>query len=296
MKQKNIINISISAIILFFAQCTKPLSIEVPQSPPKLCISSQVVPGNTVLVSVTKSFTSLYDNTKDTSKFGFDIFIAHALVTIKYDGQVDTLFKLTDGVYTALNINLSANNTYELYVYDSTSKEVVTAVTTMQPAINLDSISKKTFIENNPVTGKMDTSVGLSFSLSDNPNTEDFYLLSFTKTSQNSSAIPIPGALANSLNSGSSFYLYTDDDVEEGKINKEIKQGVEFPFSKNDTLLTLASRIDRSYYTYLAALKRKGNLLNQITGEPINVKGNIKNGYGYFSAVIPAIRIIDMTK
>jgi hypothetical protein len=289
-------SIGLVTLVLMFAQCTKPLSISVPQAPTKLSISSQVIPDNTVLVSVTKSFTSLYDNTKDTSAFGFDIFVAHALVTIKYNGIIDTLDKLVEGVYASTEITLAANNTYELYVYDSLTKESVTAVTTMQPPISLDSIGKVSFIDTIGGGGKLDTTVGISFSLTDGPSAEDYYLISLTKTSSTNLQIPLPGKLVNSLNQGSSFALFTDDDVENGKINKVIKQNFEFPFSKNDTMLVMASRIDRPYFNYLTALKRKGNFLNQIVGEPINVNGNIVNGYGYFSAVIPDIRIIDLTK
>jgi hypothetical protein len=296
MKQKNILSICTTAIILFFAQCTKPLKITVPQAAPKLCISSQVVPSSTILVSITKSFTSLYDNTKDTTGFGLDIFVAHALVTIKYNGKTDTLTKLADGVYIATNVDLTVSNLYELEVYDSTLQQTVTATTTMQPAANVDSISKVTFFEKNAVTGKIDTTLGLSFSLNDNAASGDYYYLSFTKTSANTATIPLPGPLANTLNQSSIFYLYTDQDAKAGKVTGTILQSIEFPFAKTDTLLATVSRIDKAYFTYLSALKRKGNLLNQITGEPINVIGNIKNGYGYFSAIIPAIRIIDLSK
>jgi hypothetical protein len=52
------------------------------------------------------------------------------------------------------------------------------------------------------------------------------------------------------------------------------------------------SNIPKGYYEYLAAYKRSGNLLSQLTGEPVNLPTNVQGGYGYFALTKPSIKTV----
>ena len=64
--------------------------------------------------------------------------------------------------------------------------------------------------------------------------------------------------------------------------------------SAGDTLVVQVCRVDGGYYKYLQAYKRTGYLINQLTGEPINLPTNVQTGYGYFALCKPNRYVFDM--
>ena len=65
---------------------------------------------------------------------------------------------------------------------------------------------------------------------------------------------------------------------------------------RTDTIAVTLSNISEGYYKFLSTYLKSGNIINQITGEPIDYPTNVNNGYGYFSAHYPDVKIFDLGK
>ena len=70
-------------------------------------------------------------------------------------------------------------------------------------------------------------------------------------------------------------------------VTGELTQQYTLKLSPRDTLIVQVARIDEGYFKYLQTYKRTGYLINQLTGEPINLPTNIQTGYGYFAIYKP---------
>jgi hypothetical protein len=70
---------------------------------------------------------------------------------------------------------------------------------------------------------------------------------------------------------------------------------LEIKSDKSYVLVHLA-KIDKGYFDYLSAYEKSGNILSQLTSEPISLPTNIVNGYGYFTLYQPYRALIDLKK
>lgn len=287
---KNIL-IYTTCFIVFLAACTKPIDITIPQQKPKLCIASQVIPDQVMVVGVTNSFTSLYEFNQDSTgnnNFNFEILVKHARVSISYENKTEELFKVSDGIYAGINTLFTPQSTYTLNVYDSTTGESVSAVTTMMAPVTVNSMSATKLITS------MDTSYAIDFEIQDNPATEDFYMVVpiNSKSISGGGGLLNAGGLLQNLGKTPNVKLYSDDVAKNNKISQTWYSDIDFQGAMNDTIIMQVARIDKGYFSFLKAFNRSGSIVNQLTGEPINFPSNVQNGYGYFNAFYPNVKTL----
>ena len=281
-------------ILTFVTACTKtkPLIINLPETEQKLAISSVVIPGNILAVSVSYSFSAL-KNAKDS--MGNNVFdstlyqqflVSHALVTISYNGKTDTLSKLAPGIYASAGVLQLVNANYTLNVYDSATQLRVFANSTMLQKVNFDSLY---FEKERTAT---DTTLKVHFSVADNLSEENYYMVSY----YNTVASPIYNSVFSNPNKNKFVLveLYSDKVVE---VNGKIKVDKNFfILDENDTLIIELANISKGYYEFLSAYKKSDQLIYQLLGEPVNLPTNINIGYGYFSTFNPSFKIVDLSK
>ncbi len=287
----NILKIIITIILsTYLYACTKPIPITIPQARPKLCIASQVVPNQLILVTVTYSFTSLYSNNLDTSNtFNLNIFAERARVTVSYNSITDTLLLTAPGVYGSINTLIASGTTYTLNVYDSATNETVSAVTTMQTPTKFDDFSIHKYINKKDTI--IDTLISFKYSFADKDLAVDnYYYVSLSKANPNG-LIADPTGLLNIFNLSSTLKLYSDAQMKNGILKDSIDNSFTFRINGTDTLLCMVGSISKEYFQYLTAFKKSNSILNQLTGEPINYPTNIVNGYGFFNAQAPDLKI-----
>jgi hypothetical protein len=289
---KSIFYISIIVFSLTACRETKKLIITLPETEKKLAISSVVIPGNILAVSVSYSFSALLNN-KDSS--GNNVFnsslydqflVEHALVTVSYNGRTDTLFKIAPGIYASANILQVQNETYTLQVHDTATDLRVTSQSTMLPRVSFDTLY---FIKTR--TSK-DSSLEIHFSVDDDKAKENYYMVSY----YNAAASPIYKALFNNPNKEKfiSVELYSDKVVD---ANGKIKIDKNFIIPDiNDTLIVELANISKGYYEFLSAYKKSDQLIYQVLGEPVTLPTNVIIGYGYFSTYNPSFRIVDLSR
>ena len=73
--------------------------------------------------------------------------------------------------------------------------------------------------------------------------------------------------------------LYSSKDA----VNNKLMKTITLSAAGSDTIDVEIAKIDGGYYKYLDAYIKTGYLVNQLTGEPVNLPSNMSNGYGYFT-------------
>jgi hypothetical protein len=262
----------------------KPIDIEVPQKPADMVIASSAFDEHSVFVSAGYSISSLA-NLNDTSKgkktlpVSRDMLVDSGLVTITGPGQApDTLVRRAPGLFSSSRLDLQKGATYTLVVKDYRTGKVATAVTTYFPKPALDTFIPEIVRGGTIATVKLHMSIG-------NVGPQEHYMVCYTTSDNIRQATASVSASVSALTSfvPKRVELFTSADAVNGRLSRTIALNV----AATDTMLVHCGRIDEAYYNYLAAYKRSGYLINQITGEPINLPTNINPGLGFFSLYAP---------
>ena len=274
------------ALILFLLNGCVPDAIDIDVKPAesRIAVSSKIIPASYIFVSLTKSYSPLDPITSGVDSSGLSKFlVTNALVTVSYNNQIDTLNMFAPGIYISLNTLLSNYNTYTLNVKEPSTGLHASAVTTMLPQVQFDTVY--------PIVNKTpsDTSVRIKYVLRDNPNEENFYVVNYIlKQPSNGASLDISSYFGNGSNKIlSSFDLLSDASFTNNTLTKETVLAV----GPTDSIAVEIANITKGYYEFLTAFKRTGNILNSLETEPIHFPSNVQNGYGYFNAYYPTSKI-----
>jgi len=290
--KKTINNISkIKTVILFLTiiviavSCRpKPIDIKLEQAPPKLVISSQIVPNALTIITVSKSFAALEssENGEDTTNTFIDqLMVKDAKVSISYNNIKDDLFKIPDapGIYASFTTPHIINTEYTLEVYDPETGMNISAKATMLKTIPFDSLSAERG------EGEDSTNVIVHIAFTDPADEVNWYLLNFYTTGQDSSQ---QGSLFEKQTASEVSVLLSDEDFDSPLVSG---QKIMYNWS-SDTLYASISNISQGYYDYLMARKKSGGIVTSMLSEPISYPSNVKGGYGFFTTHFPEIQMI----
>lgn len=278
----------LGAIVLLIGSCRpKEIPIAIPKAESKMALASQVIPNSTMFIALSRSFDALTNTDTSAGQDLLDqILVAHARVTVTYNGKTDTLFRVAPGIYGTITTPLLDEITYTLEAFDSTSGKQISASTRMKKRIFIDTA----FITNTTSAFK-DTLRQLNLAFTDMPG-EDYYMVNIYRNTQFiKSGFLDPAAIFN-LGNNSDVRTIAISDQTFG--NLQHKEVIDLPnFYKNDTLTLTVSHIERDYYTYLVQKQRSAqNGLGNFFGEPVNFITNVNGGYGFFTAYWPDARIM----
>ena len=276
------------AVLGLFYSCTpKPIDITINKFEPKLVVSSQIIPGSIMIVSLTKSFSAL-SNTESTdtsvsNNFLQGVLVKNAVVTVSHGNKIDTLSMISPGIYASLNILQENYGFYVLKAKDPQSGMEVTASSTLLPKVTFDTIT--------PVItkGMKDTAISIKYTLLDNPNEDNWYVINYIKKNHTTSGANLDINNAFSLGSNkilTEFELLSDKTFENHKFEQET---ILTDVNPSDSIAVTIANISEGYYQFLTAYKRAGSVFNQFTGEPINYPTNVTGGYGYFNTHYPDV-------
>jgi Domain of unknown function (DUF4249) len=120
-------------------------------------------------------------------------------------------------------------------------------------------------------------------------STENYYLVTYSNISD------LRGGLSNISDNlfkfnDAKFHVFTDQNNGDGN-EIEFKPNLALS-APGDTLVVGLSNITKDYYNFLSAYKRSGNLLSQITAEPISLPSNVQGGYGFFAMIKPNLKLV----
>ncbi|RYZ49798.1 MAG: DUF4249 family protein [Sphingobacteriales bacterium] len=281
MKTLKFFALATAAISLYSCK-PKPLNIDIKQEAPVLTISSATPDNHTVLVSAGYSINSLVrlnDGSNSSVKIPKEMLLKDGLLTLTKDGgPTDTLYEISDGLYGNTRVNLEHLARYTINVYESGKGLIGSAVTTYQQLPDVQ------YAEPQIDRRKGDTTVSVTVGIS-NIAPDDYYFISYNTTANARKQSPNAKMDVSTLASFTpkQLVLISGSEVNHGKIDKRVEMSV----NTCDTLMVQTAKVDRAYFDYLTAYKRSGALINQLTGEPINMPSNVVKGFGFFSLFAP---------
>lgn len=282
--------IYIIAFFTLYSCVPEPIDVELDEYEPEIVIASQVIPDYIMAIGLTRSFTVLSDagfaGEGDSALFS-QILVDSALVVITSSSGVDTLEQLSPGLFVSINELQQPGGNYHLEVYDYALKKRATATSTMLQNIPIDTAFPEMF-----VTGG-DTTIEMNIKYTDPAIETNYYVLSIYSRNISDIALDVNTFFQNGSNRIEHQELITDRGQDGKKISKNI---VLDDVTMRDSLVVTLSNISEGYYRFLTSRERSGNLLSEITNEPINYPTNINNGLGYFNTHHPSIKFFNLSE
>lgn len=262
----------------------EPLPIALEQAETRLVIASQVVPGEIMIVTVSKSFGALTFSEEDGDpgdELLDQVLVESAEVTVSYDGIVDTLFAVEGlpGFYFSVETPQILNTTYRLDVFDPETGLVVSADAEMLEFVPLDAVTA-TFES----TDFFDETT-LNYTFTDPAGVSNWYMLNVFELDDLDGS---GNMIFSTTGSAVSTTLITDQSFNTSEISGSIEL---FEFD-DDSLVVSFSNISEEYFDYLTLREQGGDLLTSLLNEPINYPSNVRNGYGYFLTHYPDVQVV----
>lgn len=276
--------------ILFTGCRPKPIDIEIEEPEQELVISSQIIPNEIMIVSVTRSFSALAQEGNSggdlSENFINDLLVEQADVRVSFQGNEVTLLSTNQpGLYLSLNTLQIPNELYTLSVHDRETGKSITAHTEMKELVPFQAITP--FIERS----SLDTNIYLDFSFVD-PVGSNWYAINIVKKGNASSPqLDINNYFSSGQNINTQTILLSDQTFSSSNYSDRVKvEGV----NDRDSIAVAISNISQEYYEFLQAQERAEGLLSQLTQEPINRTTNVEGGYGFFNAHYPDLHLFDL--
>lgn len=266
----------------------KPIVLNVKTAPNKLVVYSQIIPGNKMLVFLSRTFSPLENSTANNEQLSL---VSGATVRILFDNKTFDFKEYSPGVYKSNFDGYQVDQDYDLLVISGV--DTIKSRTKMLPQLDFNTI--KPNIEKSLI----DTTVYINFSFDDIPNVSNWYLLNFYKKQ----STPIVEGGNNHLPIGSNFlgkdsnYLLKTIIVSDKEFSDSYSKKLKLSDVKyNDSIVVTLSNINETYFRYLSYKVGSGGIINQLNIEPLNYPTNILNGYGFFNAHSPSTHFFDLNK
>ncbi len=256
----------------------EPLDVKgVPVVKPQIVVSTQIIPDQSVIVLLTKTFGALdASDDSDPEELLKQIAIDDAVVTISGPGGTYELEPLENGLYGGLIIPFEVGEAYELKV-NSESLGEVSAVTTVKPLVSFDDIKAELVFN-----GFDDTLAQITYQLSD-PVEQNWYMLNVQQIERDE--------ILDDLLNPRAFTRLMEDQNFNGRVHKETFRVFPRDFIPGDTIAVLISNISKDYYDFIDLRLDNRFSLVEYLGEPVNYPSNVKGGKGFFNLYIPDVRL-----
>jgi hypothetical protein len=267
--------------LFLLASCRpKPIKINVESAPEKLVIYTQLIPDKSIIVSLTHTFSALEGVTEANIE---SLLVSGAQVQVKFNGETFDFQEITPGIYISYNEAYQYNQEYELTI--TSGSEVVTAKTMMLPKVDFTTCLPQ--VDKFPT----DTNVYVNVAFSDIPNVNNWYLINVYRKTGTFNPLDGLNFFQTGNNSSLTTLLVSDKEFN-GTYEKKV--ALENLFH-NDSIAVTVSNINEKYFDYLKARSAGGgNVFTQLNLEPISYPTNVVNGYGFFNAHFPDIKLFDL--
>lgn len=266
-------------VLVLLASCLpEPLDVKnIPKVKPQIVVSTQLIPDETLLVLLTRTFNALdYTEDSDPEQLLEQIAVNDALVTITGSEGTDTLRFLESGLYGDVFIPFREGEVYELRIRSETLGEVY-ATTRVQAKVPLADADVELYYN-----GFGDTLALINYSVED-PAANNWYMLNVQKFQKEK--------IEQNLLNPKAFTKLVDDTEFNGQLFQDMLQFEADDFAPGDTIAVSLANISEEYYRFMKLrLDNRLNLMDFL-GEPVNYPSNIAGGKGYFNLYTPDVRI-----
>jgi hypothetical protein len=272
-----IVGTLIVSSLFCFSCIPDPLGVDnIPKVKPQIVVSTQIVPGRSLVVLLTKSFGAL-EASEDTDPLQLlsQIAIGDASVTVTGDGKTFQLINMGNGFYGDVPIPFQPEETYTLNVV-SQSLGTVHATTTVKSRIQFNNINATLYYNNFD-----DTLAQITHEIQD-PGGKNWYMLNVQEVERKD--------IVENLLNPRAFTRLLDDYAFEGQLYKEVFRVIPRDYRKGDTIAVSLSNISAEYYYFMKLRQDNRFSFVEFLGEPINYPSNVVGGKGFFNLYIPDIR------
>jgi hypothetical protein len=280
-KTKNVTwkSLVLSSLFVVYGCIPEPLDVDgIPVVKPEIVVSTQIIPDQSIVVLLTKTFGALdASDDSDPQALLDQIAINDATVTITGPSGTYLLESLDNGFYGGLVIPFETGESYQLKV-NSESLGEVSAVTTVKPMISFQDLEAELYY-----TGFDDTLAQVAYRFKD-PIETNWYML-------NVQHIEGDELLEDVINPNS-FIRLVDDQNFDGQQYGETFRVFPREFSPGDTISVSLSNISEEYYDFMQLRLDNRFSFIEYLSEPINYPSNIKGGKGFFNLYVPDIRLL----
>lgn len=271
----------LTAGVMLIACFPDPLLITgLPTVKPQIVVSTQIVPDESLVVLLTKTFGALDANEdSDPDELLEQIAVDDAIVVITGPNNTDTLLSIGNGIYGGISISFVAGDEYHLYVKSESLGEV-TSTTTVMAQITFDGIEAELY-----ASSPDDTLAQVTYALID-PSGKNYYMINVQEVERED-------VVENILNPGAFTKLMVDDEFE-GQRFQETFRVFTRDYSAGDTIAVSLSNVSKEYYDFLKLRMDNRFSLVEYLGEPLNYPSNVVGGKGYFNLYLPDFRVFEL--
>lgn len=278
---KRILVTAVSAavtLMLVVACLPDPLEVStVPRARPELVVSTQIVPEQSLLVLLTRTFGALDASDDSDPEELFDaIAVNDAIVVLQSTQRTDTLQLLRNGVYGGSLITFNTGETYTLYI-NSVEFGELSATTQVKPRVDFSNIEAELYYN-----GFNDTLAQITYSFDDPPDEPNWYMINVQEVEQED-------FVENLLNPRAFTLLLSDEDFDGERYGERFRV---FPrdYEPGDTIAVTISNISEEYYRFMKLRIDNRITFLEFVSEPVNYPSNIIGGKGYFNLFVPDVR------
>lgn len=254
-----------------------PLDVDgIPIVKPQIVVSTQIIPDQSLVVLLTKSFSALdADSDTDPEILLGQIAVTDATVTLAGPDSTYELLPVTLGFYGGIVIPFEPGDAYTLHVSSPTLGEVH-ATTVVKPQVSFQNIDAILFYNNFD-----DTLAQITHRIVDPPG-KNWYMLNVQEVER-------VDIIENVINPRAFTRLLDDVDFENTAYEETFRV---FPrdYQPGDTIAVSLSNISEEYYRFMELRQDNRFSFVEFLGEPINYPTNVVGGKGFFNLYIPDIR------
>ena len=266
-------------LLLLFAGCLPdPLDVRsVPTVKPQLVVSTVIVPDQSLLVLLTKTFGALdASDDSDPQELLAQIAVNDAMVTLEGPDGVDTLSFISNGLYGGLFIPFEPGAEYHLRA-NSIELGEVTASTQVMARVEFSHVEAELYYN-----GFDDSLAQITYTLQDSV-VNNWYMINVQEVERED-------AVENLLNPRAYTVLF--DDLEfNGKSYGERFRVFPRDYQPGDTIAVSLSNISEEYYRFMQLRLDNRFSFVEFISEPVNYPSNVKGGRGYFNLYVPDVQL-----
>lgn len=269
----------IMIMVIAVACLPDPLEVEnIPAIKPKIVVSTHVIPDESLLVLLAKSFSALdADDDSDPELLLQQIAVTDAVVILKGPVQTYTLQNFNNGFYGGVNIDFVEGDRYELTAI-SESLGTVSAQAEVQKLIDFESLQTELSFN-----GFDDTLLQVTYKAIDPPGKNQYVFTVQRLRREN--------IMENLLDPNAFTRLLTDEQFD-GQEFGETFRAWPRNYQSGDTVVVTMTNISEEYYGFLKLRQDNRFSLTQFLGEPVNYGTNVTDGLGFFNLNQPAVRVV----
>jgi hypothetical protein len=266
-----------AAVALMLLSCLPdPLEVmSVPRHPIQIVVSSQIVPDQSLLVLLTKTFGALDASDDSDVETLLDLIAVNdAVVAIEGPSGTDTLEFLGNGTYGGIFIPFQDGDAYTMHV-DSKELGEVEATTVVKRTVEFTNVDAELFYN-----GFGDTLAQVTYSLADSLE-RNFYMINVQEVERED-------LLENLLNPRAFTVLFPDDEFNGQSVGDRFRV---FPrdYHPGDTIAVSLANISEEYYNFIRLRIDNRFSFVEFVSEPVNYPSNVEGGKGYFNLYVPDV-------